>query len=143
MGKSKRNQVELPKRNCVNCRNHGIKVSIISHKKECKFSECRCVRCVLADAARELSLKERNFHRKQAKLIGEKMETVEERQRIEVEIESEEGEKGTIIQPPNVESFERFLAYETEIFTEFDHRLFDLGVSDSDHETSAAQYKKD
>lgn len=50
-------------RYCVNCRNHGEKISISGHKSACKFRECHCELCALTERARIISLQERKLHR--------------------------------------------------------------------------------
>lgn len=52
-----------PKRFCVNCRNHHIKIPITGHKKNCLYKHCLCEYCALTNHVKIVSLKERKIHR--------------------------------------------------------------------------------
>lgn len=49
---------------CVKCRNHGRKNFFTGHKNVCPFKICNCGLCNLTEAAKNLSLTERQLHRR-------------------------------------------------------------------------------
>lgn len=48
---------------CVNCRNHGKRIAVSGHKKNCKYQMCSCSLCILTKTARIISLMERKSQR--------------------------------------------------------------------------------